>query len=316
MLECDSDSTKGVSGDNLPKKRNIDKNDENKKGDTVVPVEGNLNQKESTMNVNHPISSSAVTKDSDGDLAEKLQVAEIGAQDGEIGGGFNLTANILCEENLAEEDMMDKDSCNEKDDDNTFVDHNSEEEDKRRCNRLRVKEDKTVMELATTRKEAQNAFVNKGVSLGCSIDQANHNLDLVKSLEQARLDLYLSVNNNTINDHVLDTGGTDMEDLNIDIMNVTESDDNDVDDEAIGDVVSQKSRWKRKEAWYWGCDYSSKWQRRSLIEGLAGVLVGIDCVFKAGPDVDLVSFALWRDEMRKCITSKYELSNPHSNKAM
>ncbi|KAG8058796.1 hypothetical protein GUJ93_ZPchr0002g26506 [Zizania palustris] len=41
-------------------------------------------------------------------------------------------------------------------------DKDQEEEELRRCDRLKAKEDKTVLQLATSRKEAQNAFVDKG----------------------------------------------------------------------------------------------------------------------------------------------------------
>ncbi|KAG8098477.1 hypothetical protein GUJ93_ZPchr0013g34517 [Zizania palustris] len=40
-------------------------------------------------------------------------------------------------------------------------DKEPDEEDRRRCTRLKMKEDKSVLEMATSRKEAQNSFVDK-----------------------------------------------------------------------------------------------------------------------------------------------------------
>lgn len=90
----------------------------------------------------------------------------------------------------------------------------SQEEETRRSKRLRDREDRRPQEMAMERKEAQNAFVHKGqdcipsivnepnvsllsmasligVNLECAIESVDSNLNLIKDLENARINLFL-----------------------------------------------------------------------------------------------------------------------------
>ncbi len=96
----------------------------------------------------------------------------------------------------------------------TEEENESQEEEKRRSKSLKDKEDRNLQELAIERKEAQNAFINKGqdqipsfihdsnidlvniasllgVNLGCALDEIDANLNLVKDLELARINLFV-----------------------------------------------------------------------------------------------------------------------------
>lgn len=90
----------------------------------------------------------------------------------------------------------------------------SQEEERRASKRFKDREEKKSLEMAIDRKEARNAFVNKGqdlipcsiddsnvslldlanligVSLGCSIEAVDTNMKLINDLEEARVKLFL-----------------------------------------------------------------------------------------------------------------------------
>ena len=90
----------------------------------------------------------------------------------------------------------------------------SQDEEMRMSKRLKEKEDLKPQDMAIQRKEAQNAFVNKGqntvpsivnesnvslinmanilgVSLGCANEDVESNLDLIKNLGYARINLFM-----------------------------------------------------------------------------------------------------------------------------
>ncbi|KAF0929680.1 hypothetical protein E2562_023028 [Oryza meyeriana var. granulata] len=100
------------------------------------------------------------------------------------------------------------------------IDEAKEDFRPRRCPRLQAKEDKEILSLATDRKEAKNNFVDKGIDdipsfihdsnaslahlasvigieLGCEVDSVDSNLNLIKSLEHARLNLFLKEQSKT-----------------------------------------------------------------------------------------------------------------------
>ena len=90
----------------------------------------------------------------------------------------------------------------------------------RRNKRPKDKEDKKPYEMAIERKEAQNAFINKGqnqippfihdsnlslvhmasilgVNLGCAVDDVESNVHLIKELDLARINLFMKEGQNS-----------------------------------------------------------------------------------------------------------------------
>lgn len=136
-------------------------------------------------------------------------------------------------------------------------DHKSEEEaefeEGKKNKRLRDKEDKKILEMAMERKEAKNAFINKGnihipsfisesnislvqmaqvigVDLGCSIDAIDANTQVLRDLEVARINLYKKTMREKENNGELlqKTGQLDPE-VTLDVEETDEENDLDFD---------------------------------------------------------------------------------------
>lgn len=148
----------------------------------------------------------------------------------------------------------------------------SQEEERRASKRFRDREDKKTMELAMGRKEAQNAFVNRGqdsssphdkiislanlasligVSLGCSIDAVDSNIKLINDLEEARVNLFLKKNNKklviTAALKIKKGDGSEIDDV-FKILNESDSDDMWSDFDFAETFLSQSHKGKRRAA--------------------------------------------------------------------
>lgn len=145
----------------------------------------------------------------------------------------------------------------------------SQEEERRASKRFRDREDKKTMELAMGRKEAQNAFVNRGqdsssphdknislanlasligVSLGCSIDAVDSNIKLINDLEEARVNLFLKEQQKTGDNGSLENkkgDGSEIDDV-FKILNESDSDDMWSDFDFAETFLSQSHKGKRR----------------------------------------------------------------------
>lgn len=145
----------------------------------------------------------------------------------------------------------------------------SQEEERRASKRFRDREDKKTMELAMGRKEAQNAFVNRGqdsssphdknislanlasligVSLGCSIDAVDSNIKLINDLEEARVNLFLKEQQKTGDNGSLENkkgDGSEIDDV-FKILNESDSDDMWSDFDFTETFLSQSHKGKRR----------------------------------------------------------------------
>ena len=143
------------------------------------------------------------------------------------------------------------------------------EEAPRRCDRLKMKEDVRVADLAKERAAAKNNYGNSddldvftcsnltlatmasavGIDLGCSLEMINTNIDIMRILEQARQDI---MNQVIANDKVeeipsspvhIDTGDADLDDLCSDGENDAIG-IHDLGYAELRQIFSAKKKWK------------------------------------------------------------------------
>uniref|UniRef100_I1P7K3 Uncharacterized protein n=1 Tax=Oryza glaberrima TaxID=4538 RepID=I1P7K3_ORYGL len=101
------------------------------------------------------------------------------------------------------------------------TDEDMTEEKKKKSLRLMEKEDKKVADAAAERKEALNAFINKD----CALEAVDTNLNLIKNLELARINLFLKEKLNTSQKGECENVGENLSDIDINIDEVLHSDD-------------------------------------------------------------------------------------------
>ena len=141
-----------------------------------------------------------------------------------------------------------------------------QEDAPRRCDRLKTKEDMRVEDLAKERAAAKDNYGNSddldvfnssnislaamasmvGIDLGCSIEMIETNLDIMRDLEQARVDII----KNNLKHHGgemepsssvhIDTGDAELEELCSDQENDIE---NDLDFNELRQIFSAKKKW-------------------------------------------------------------------------
>ncbi|EAZ10979.1 hypothetical protein OsJ_00822 [Oryza sativa Japonica Group] len=101
------------------------------------------------------------------------------------------------------------------------TDEDMTEEKRKKSLRLMEKEDKKVADAAAERKEALNAFINKG----CALEAVDTNLNLIKNLELARINLFLKEKLKTSQKGECENVGENLSDIDINIDEVLHSDD-------------------------------------------------------------------------------------------
>ena len=143
------------------------------------------------------------------------------------------------------------------------------EDGPRRCDRLKMKEDLRVEDLAKERAAAKDNYGNSddldiftcsnitlaamasavGIDLGCSMEMIDTNIDIMRNLEQARQDI---MKQNLVNDKLevlisspvhIDTGDADLEEFYSDKEDDA-LDMHDLEYAELRKIFSAKKKWK------------------------------------------------------------------------